>query len=127
MASKPVKVLVVVPERRFPKDDGSEGTYPGIWAGGRFWPNGKTEAVLEDIEQEPLIVHDFVTGEATEKKRVITVEQQLRQIKFMEGGETRHDHEGKPFKTPGLLAFSNLGEVAPGELQRMKAAAGATK
>lgn len=116
MASNPVKVLVIVPERRFQREDGSDGSFEGYWAAGRLWPTGETEAILEDKELPDLTIHDFQTGEAKAIKRTLTVEQQLKQLEHARGGQVLVNQyelkDGKEVarKSPAMLAFRILDE-----------------
>jgi hypothetical protein len=112
--STPVKVLVIVPERRFQREDGSEDSFSGYWAAGRLWPTGETEAVLEDVRLPDLTLHDFQTGAADVKERWLTVPQQLKQLEHARGGQLMVDQyverDGKVVqkKSPAMLSFRVL-------------------
>jgi len=122
MPSTPVRVLVIVPERRFTRDDGSDGVEPGFWAGGRFWPNGETEAVLEDDPPgPPFQFYDFDKREAVEARQPgLTVAAKLRHLEHAKGGQIivlPDGYKTRTIKTPMLLTYKVLGEVKPEKQQ----------
>jgi hypothetical protein len=119
MASKPVKVLVVVPERTFVRDDGSTDTEKGVWCCKRFFPNGATEVILEDDPPgEEFQYVEFLTGQTkTDRSPGLTVAQKLRQLEEMQGGKIMRLSDGnktREVKTPALLAFKILDGEIPG-------------
>jgi hypothetical protein len=118
MASTPVKVLVIVPERQFTRDDGSTGTEPGFWCCGRFFPNGETECILEDDAPGPAFqFYNFDTRQVeTVRAEGLTVAAKLRQLEDAKGGQEIVVPDGnkvRKIKTPMLLTYRVLGEVKP--------------
>lgn len=125
MASTPVKVLVIVPERHFTRDDGSTGTEPGFWCCGRFFPNGETECILEDDQPGPEFVYfNFETRQQeTVRAPGLTVKTKLLQLEHAKGGQEIVIPDGnkvRKMKTPMLLTYKVLGEVKPEELKKAK-------
>jgi hypothetical protein len=116
MPSTPVRVIVIVPERQFTRDDGSTGTEPGFWCCGRFFPNGETECILEDDPPGPAFTfYNFDTRQAeTVRNAGLTVAQKLLQLEHAKGGQEIVIPDGnkiRKLKTPMLLTFKVLGEV----------------
>lgn len=112
MASNPVKVLVVVPERK-DQDDKLIGV--GYWAAGRCWPYGTTEAVLEDDASKTVEEYDPVKGVLVPRTIAgLTVAQKLEQLKHAKGGQPlvdQYDEKGKPRKAPAMLGYTVIAEV----------------
>ncbi len=115
MPSTPVKVLVIVPERTFTRDDGATGTEPGYWAAGRFFPNGESEVVLEDDPPGPEF--NFYNFETRQQETVrspgLTVAAKLRHLEEAKGGKIIVIPDGnkiREIKTPQMLTYRILDE-----------------
>jgi hypothetical protein len=118
MASTPVKVLVIVPERTFTRDDGTTDSEPGFWCFGKFFPTGESEVILEDDPPGlPFTYYDFDKREVLEVRTPgLTVAAKLRQLEHAKGGQKIIVPDGnkiREIKTPQLLAYRVLGEVKP--------------
>ncbi len=115
MPSKPVKVMVIVPERTFTRDDGSTDTEKGYWVFGKFFPNGSSTDVLEDDpDGEPLPMYNF----ETQKQEIVrrpgyTVAQKLRQLEDAKGGKEivlQDGNKTRKVRTPAMLEYVVLDE-----------------
>ena len=115
MPSKPVRVMVIVPERTFTRDDGSTDTEKGYWVFGRFFPNGSSTVVLEDDPPgPPFTFYNFETREQeTVRSTGLTVTQKLKQLDEAKGGKTMLLQDGnkvREVRTPAMLEYVILDE-----------------